>query len=110
MIFKRQQALLTTPYVIARYGTVFGFFTNNSSCACCRVGMRPSPKSSESRISLTCTNRRGAKSIDFLNCVLLLSEQGHVGEENGMTVELRERGDYQYISSRIKLNPNSELI
>lgn len=56
-----QQAVLTTPYVVARYGTVFGFFTSNMSCACCRVGMRPSPNSSESRISLTCTNQGGGK-------------------------------------------------
>jgi len=48
--------LNTCPYVVARYGTVRAFSTNKLSCACCRVGISPSPSSSESSISLTCNN------------------------------------------------------
>lgn len=45
--------LNTWPYMVALYGTVSGFSTKSLSCACCKVGISPSPNSSESKISLT---------------------------------------------------------
>lgn len=56
--------LITCPYIVARYGTVIAFSTNKLSYACCRVGISPSPSSSESSISLTYNNY--LDSISFL--------------------------------------------